>query len=81
MIWHDWISMLNMVDVSRMTIHSALLREESRGAHFREDYPERDDTNGLFNVFVKRGDDGMPVFEKRPVALRYMRPSDLEDQH
>ena len=81
MVWNDWISLLNMVDISRMTIHSAILREESRGAHFREDYPEKDDNNDLFNVFVKKGDDGKPVFEKRPVALRYMKPSDLTDQH
>lgn len=80
MVWNDWISLLNMVDVSRMTIHSALLREETRGAHFREDHPEEDDSYGLFNVFAKKGDDGKPVFEKRPVALKYMKPSDLKEQ-
>ena len=78
MVWGDWISLLNMLDSSRMTIHSALLRKETRGAHFREDYPKRDDNYGLFNIFGKKGDDGKPVFEKRPVALKYMKPSDIE---
>lgn len=77
MVWNDWISLLNMVDVSRMIIHSALLREESRGAHFREDYPQQDDNYGLFALFLQRGDDGKPLFEKRPVELKYMKPSDL----
>ena len=77
MAWGDWISLLNMLDSSRMTIHSALLRKETRGAHFREDYPKRDDNYGLFNIFGKKGDDGKPVFEKRPVVLKYMKPSDV----
>ncbi len=77
MVWNDWISLLNMADVSRMIIHSALLREESRGAHFREDYPQQDDNNGLFALFLQRGDDGKPMFEKRAVELKYMKPSDL----
>lgn len=77
MVWNDWIGLLNMVDVSRMIIHSALLREESRGAHFREDYPQQDDHYGLFALFLQRGDDGKPLFEKHPVELKYMKPSDL----
>ncbi len=81
MAWNDWISLLNMVYISRLTIHSALLREETRGAHFREDYPEEDDRYGLFNVFTKRGDNGKPVFEKRPVELKYLKPSDLANKH
>ena len=79
MVWNDWISLLNMVDVSRMIVSSALLREESRGAHFREDYPQKDDDYGLFGLFLRKGDDEKPVFEKRPVELKYMKPSDIEE--
>jgi len=79
MVWNDWISLLNMGDVSRMTIHSALQREESRGAHFREDYPQKDDNYGLFSLFLRKGDKERPVFEKRPVVLKYMKPSDIAD--
>ena len=78
MAWREWINLLNMLDVSRMIIHSAILRKETRGAHAREDYPQQDDKEGLFNLFLKKGDDGKPVFEKRPVDLKYMKPSDIE---
>jgi succinate dehydrogenase / fumarate reductase flavoprotein subunit/fumarate reductase flavoprotein subunit len=75
--WQDWINLINMLDVSRMLIHSAIMREESRGAHYREDFPKQDDSYGLFNLFLKRGDKGMPGLEKRPVNLNYVKPSDL----
>jgi succinate dehydrogenase/fumarate reductase flavoprotein subunit len=77
MAWNEWINLLNMLDVSRMVTHSAILRKETRGAHGREDYPQQDDKEGLFNLFLKKGDDGKPVFEKRPVDLKYMKPSDI----
>lgn len=79
--WNDWISLLNMVDVSRMIIHSAVLREESRGAHFREDFPQQDDEHGLFALYLRRGDGEGIVFEKRPVELKYMKPSDVANKH
>ncbi len=75
--WQDWINLLNMLDVSRMMIHSALWREESRGAHYREDFPQQDDAYGLFNVFLRRGEDGRPVLERRGVELKYMSPADV----
>jgi succinate dehydrogenase/fumarate reductase flavoprotein subunit len=74
MVWNDWISLLNMLDISRLVIHSALLRKESRGAHFREDFPQQDDRNGLFNLCLKQAEDGRPRFDKRPVDLKYMKP-------
>jgi succinate dehydrogenase / fumarate reductase flavoprotein subunit/fumarate reductase flavoprotein subunit len=79
MQWNNFIDLLSMVDVSRMVAHSALLREETRGAHFRTDYPEQDDENGLYNLFLKKGDDGKPFFDKRPVKLEYMKPEDMRD--
>jgi len=74
MVWTDWINLRNMLDASRMVMHSALLREESRGAHYREDFPEQKNDYGLFNLFLRKGEDGKPVFEKRPVDLKYMKP-------
>ncbi len=77
MLWNNFIDFLNMVDVSRMVASAALLREETRGAHFRKDFPDQDDRNGLYNLFLQRGDDGKPVFEKKPVALTYMGLEDV----
>ncbi len=37
--WHDWLNLRSLIDVSRVIATSALEREDSRGAHFREDHP------------------------------------------
>lgn len=38
--WHDWLNLRNLIDVSRVIATAALAREDSRGAHYREDFPE-----------------------------------------
>jgi fumarate reductase flavoprotein subunit len=38
--WHDWLNLKSLVQVSRVIAEAALARTDSRGAHFREDYPE-----------------------------------------
>ena len=38
--WHDWMNLESLIDVSRVIAKASLAREDSRGAHFREDYPE-----------------------------------------
>lgn len=76
MLWNDFISFLNMLDVSKMVASAALYRKESRGAHYRMDYPDQDDINGLYNIFLKRGEDSYPVLESQPVDLKYLSPKD-----
>jgi succinate dehydrogenase/fumarate reductase flavoprotein subunit len=61
--------LLNMLDTSEAAIQSALFRKESRGAHFREDYPEEDNENWLGNVFVRKTDAGIEAwFEPIPAS-------------
>jgi fumarate reductase flavoprotein subunit len=38
--WHDWMNLKSLVEVSRVIARAAAAREDSRGAHFREDFPE-----------------------------------------
>lgn len=71
MIYNVWLDTRSMIDVSVMAATSALLRDETRGAHTRQDFPEQRDDYGLFNTFLWRGDDGMPVTEKKPVEFTH----------
>jgi succinate dehydrogenase / fumarate reductase flavoprotein subunit/fumarate reductase flavoprotein subunit len=71
--------LLNMIDVSRMVATSALARHETRGAHSRSDFPDQRDDYGLFNSYLRRGRDGRPQIEKKPV--RFSRKSLEECQN
>ena len=52
--WHTAIDLRNLLDVSEAIAVSAIERKESRGGHFREDYPKKVDEFGTFNIMVKR---------------------------
>lgn len=59
--------LLNMLDTAEAAVRSALVRKESRGAHFREDFPEQDDAHWMGNVRVrKRGQTIEAWFEPIP---------------
>ena len=49
----DYFEVRNMLDFSKLVTRSALLRQESRGAHYRRDFPNRDEENFRKNIFVE----------------------------
>jgi succinate dehydrogenase / fumarate reductase flavoprotein subunit len=65
--WHTSMDLRNLLDVSEAITRAALLRKESRGAQFREDYPEKDPEWGKYNIAVRRNGDGAMAVEKVPV--------------
>ena len=71
MMYTAALDLRNMLDVSRMVAASARMREETRGAHFRLDFPQQRDDYGLFNITLRRGADGKPQMDKKPVAFKY----------
>ncbi|MDR2801101.1 MAG: FAD-binding protein [Desulfovibrio sp.] len=71
MAFNIHIDTLSFIDVSIMVATSALLRDETRGAHTRSDFSEQRDDYGLFNIFMRRGEDDLPVTEKRDVVFRH----------
>ena len=59
--WHTALDLRNLLDVSEAITLSAIERKESRGGHFREDYPDKSPEFGTVNVMVKRGAGGIQV--------------------
>jgi succinate dehydrogenase / fumarate reductase flavoprotein subunit len=70
--WHTALDLHNLLTVSEAIIKSAQYRKESRGAHFREDYPEKDDQNSRYNLVIWKGQDGQ--MNLRQESLLEMRP-------
>ena len=57
--WHQALELGAMIDVSRMCALAAFRREESRGGHTRDDFPESDHTHwGKVNSVIRQSDDG-----------------------
>ena len=63
-----------MLDVAEVIAVSAINRKESRGAHAREDYPDRNDEEYLKHTIVHRGADGNPVLDYLPVTMTQWEP-------
>jgi succinate dehydrogenase / fumarate reductase flavoprotein subunit len=59
--WHTALDLKNLLTVSEAIAVSAIERKESRGGHFREDYPEKKDEFGKVNIMVKESGGGMQV--------------------
>ena len=57
----DLIELGNLLDLALITAESALNRQESRGAHAREDFPERDDAGWLNHTLCRLGEDGVAL--------------------
>jgi succinate dehydrogenase / fumarate reductase flavoprotein subunit len=65
--WHTALDLENLLTVSEAVTRAALERRESRGGHFRDDYPTKDPAFGTFNTVVRRGADGEMQIERRPI--------------
>jgi succinate dehydrogenase / fumarate reductase, flavoprotein subunit len=60
----------NMIAQASASLHSAIGRTESRGAHAREDFPKRNDENWLKHTLAWRDDDGVVRLDYKPVHLQ-----------
>ena len=74
--WNDWLNLRNLVDASEMISRSALERRESRGAHYRGDFPKKNNKEYLKNFFIKRQNEKTEIYE-RPVILNRLKPEDI----
>jgi fumarate reductase flavoprotein subunit len=80
MEWNHIIDFTNLITVSRMVAKSALYRAESRGAHYREDFPATDNKNWLINILLRKKDGfDMELFQN-PVVFTRFRKEDIKDE-
>jgi fumarate reductase flavoprotein subunit len=70
------LELANMLDIAETILHSAVQREESRGAHQRTDFTTRDDTRFLDHALAYRDSDGSVRIERLPVTITRWPPGE-----
>ena len=73
--WNEAMDLTNLCLVGQMVAHSANIRAESRGAHYRQDYPEAD-AAWLINIFLSGPPENMR-FSSKPVEFTRLAPPEL----
>lgn len=73
--WHDWLNLKNLILVSKSIVAAATAREDSRGAHFRSDFPDVGDLeNSTFTVVRMKGDE--ITLGTEPVDFTIVKPGE-----
>ena len=72
----DAIELGHLLDLAEVITRSALMRQESRGAHSREDFPDRDDKKFLAHTMARCDADRGPQVFTKPVAITKFEPKE-----
>jgi succinate dehydrogenase / fumarate reductase flavoprotein subunit len=65
--WHTALDLDNLLTVSEVITLAAIERKESRGAHFRDDFPDKSEDWAKYNIRVTKSADGAPKVERAPI--------------
>jgi len=65
--WHTALDLGNLLTVAEAITRSAIERRESRGGHFRDDFPDKDPGSATFNIAVRKGPDGRMELHREPI--------------
>ena len=71
--WQEWLNLESLLTVSDLIVASALQRQESRGSHYRSDYPQTDNRRYLQNVYLQREGHDMRLWLE-PVRCTRLQP-------
>jgi fumarate reductase flavoprotein subunit len=75
MTWHDWLNLRSQLEVSKVITAAAARRENSRGAHFRSDFPEPGDF-ATSRYTIARLVNGRLAMSDEPVAFTKVKPGE-----
>jgi fumarate reductase flavoprotein subunit len=73
--WHDWLNLRSLIEVSRVIARAALQRQDSRGAHYREDFPEAGELETSRFTLVRQVSGDLKV-EEEAVEFTRVRPGE-----
>ena len=73
--WHDWLNLRSLCDVSELIAKAALMRENSRGAHFREDFPESGSMEESYFTVVQKIK-GVTKVSREDVTFTIVKPGE-----
>ncbi|MEZ5934182.1 MAG: FAD-binding protein [Alphaproteobacteria bacterium] len=73
--WHDWLNLQSLAEMSEVIGKAALSRENSRGAHYREDFPEVGDLDSSYFTTARLAGGEVEV-RREPVAFTIVRPGE-----
>lgn len=65
--WHTALDLRNLLTVSEAIAKCAIARKESRGAHFRDDYPEKSEEAAKYNHVIRQSGDGSMALTREPL--------------
>jgi succinate dehydrogenase / fumarate reductase flavoprotein subunit len=65
--WHTALDLKNLLTVSEAITRSAIERKESRGGHFRDDFPSKDAALGKVNIITKKNADGTMAVRRQTI--------------
>jgi fumarate reductase flavoprotein subunit len=73
--WHDWLNLRSLCDISEVITKAALARENSRGAHYREDFPDPGAMEASYFTIARQAGDAVEV-GREDVQFTIVRPGE-----
>ncbi|MGC1441900.1 MAG: FAD-binding protein [Burkholderiaceae bacterium] len=73
--WHDWLNVQSLIKISEAIALASLSRENSRGAHYREEFPDEGDLESSYFTVVREENETMQV-RREPVVFSIVKPGE-----